>query len=466
MRILLINIALRPPTSRIFLPIGLGYIASAMKRAGFSFDLLDLDAHPQAPEAVEHFLSTNRYDVVATGCIVTGYRFVKWLSRIIKENYPETTIVVGNSVASSIPVLLLQKTGADIAVLGEGDETIVELLKTIEDKNELGGVRGIAYKINGEVKITPPRPIIPDINNIPIPDWNLFDVEVYIESQSKALDEPLPPIPRDQIRSFVINTARGCLYNCTFCYHVFRDQKYRWRSVESIIDELEYHHDRYGINHFYFHDELSFFSVKQAEAFASAMLARGPKIYWAASCRSGLFSKEEHLEVARKLKEVGALSLSFSLESASPEILKRMNKNVGPREFSRQVEICKRAGLAVHTSLVIGYPEETPETIRATIDCCIDNGVYPSIGYLLPQPGTPMYDYALQHKYIQDEEEYLLRIGDRQDLHLNITKIPDQELEALVKDELVRANRALDMDLQPDNLIKTSFYRNKPKSKE
>ncbi|MFA4903581.1 MAG: radical SAM protein [Desulfobaccales bacterium] len=466
MRILLINIALRPPPSRVYPPIGLGYIASAMKRAGFSFDLLDLDIQPKAPEEVENFLRTNRYDVVAMGCIVTGYKFVKWLSRIVKENYPESTIVVGNSVASSIPVLLLQKTGVDIAVLGEGDETIVELLKTIEDKRELGGVRGIAYKIDGEVKITPHRPIIPDINVIPIPDWDLFDIEAYIENQSKALDEPLPPIPRDQLRSFVINTARGCLHNCTFCYHVFQGEKYRWRSVESIIGELEYHNNRYDINHFYFHDELSFFSVKQAEEFANAMLAKRLKIYWAASCRSGLFTKEEHLEVAKKLKEVGGLALSFSLESTSPEILQRMHKNVGPLEFSQQVKICKRAGLAVHTSLVIGYPEETPETIKATIDCCIDNGVYPSIGYLLPQPGTPMYDYARQHKYIQDEEEYLLSMGDRQDLHVNMTKIPDQELEAIVKDEMARANRALGMDLQPDSLIKTSFYRTKSKPEE
>ena len=94
MKILVINIGLRPNPKLIMLPLGLGYVVSAIKRDGFEFDLLDLDAHPQPPEITEKYLRTHRYDVVAMGCIVTGYKYVKWLSRIIKDAFPDTMIIV------------------------------------------------------------------------------------------------------------------------------------------------------------------------------------------------------------------------------------------------------------------------------------------------------------------------------------------------------------------------------------
>ena len=108
---------------------------------------------------------------------------------------------------------------------------------------------------------------------------------------------------------------------------------------------------------------------------------------------------------------------------------------------------------------MIGYPNETPATIRATIDCCIENGIYPSTGYLLPQPGSPMYKYALEHGFIKDEEEYLLAMGDRQDLRLNMTSMSDEEMEAVVVAELTRCSEELRLNLKAEKLIKTGHFR-------
>jgi radical SAM superfamily enzyme YgiQ (UPF0313 family) len=430
-----------------------------MKRAGFEFDLLDMDAHPQSPEQTERFLRTHSYDVVAMGCIVTGYKYVKWLSATIKENFPETVVVVGNTVAQSIPKILLSKTDADVAVMGEGDEVIVELLERLQTSRNLEGIQGIWYRHEADFAQNPPRRVIEDLDNIPFPNWDLFDIEVYIQSMTKLRAEPLPPIPHEQIRVMTINTARGCPYNCTFCYHIFRGEKYRWRSAASVIREMQYHHEHYGINNFAFHDELTFFSIEQVASFAEALLAKGLHVYWKAECRSGLFVKDEHVEVVRKLKEAGCLELGFSLESSNLDILGWMNKRVGPDVFSRQVEILTRGGLAAATSIVIGYPNETEETIKATIDCCIANSIYPSTGYLLPQPGSPMYKWALEHGYIKDEEAYLLTMGDRQDLRLNMTQLADEQLEAIVKRELGRCNRELRLGLPEAGLLKTSYIR-------
>jgi len=119
----------------------------------------------------------------------------------------------------------------------------------------------------------------------------------------------------------------------------------------------------------------------------------------------------------------------------------------------------KRGGIASLTSLVFGYPIETEETIKSTIDACIANGIYPSTGYLLPQPGTPMYEYAIEQGYIKDEEAYLLVMGDRQDLRLNMTQMPGDEMENIVNRELERCSNELGIVLNEGSLLKTGSYR-------
>jgi len=466
MKILVINISLRPPPARKWPPVGLGYVVSAIKAAGFSFDLLDLDINPQPQAITEQYLQTHCYDIVIMGCIVTGYRHVKWITTAIKKAFPDTTIIVGNTVASSIPELLLKKTPVDIAVIGEGDETIVDLLSCLKESRDLAGVKGIWYRKNNQLLNTPPRPAIENLDEIPSPDWEIFNIEAYIENLSNSANEPLPPIPKEQIRYFPINTARGCPYKCSFCYHAFRDYKYRHRSSASVIDEMRKYHDKYGINFFSFGDELTFYSIKQADEFAELLIKSRLNVYWEGDCRSGLFTKEEDITTAKKLKQSGCMSLGYSLESADSDILKWMNKKTSVDAFNLQVELLRRAGIPTLTSIVFGFPNETEDSIKKTIDCCIKNRIYPSAGYLLPQPGSEIYQYAIDNGFITDEEEYLLKIGDRQDLHLNMTKMSDEELVSCVKKELARCAKELQIQLNGDHLLKTGFYHSPDERKK
>ena len=463
MKTLLINISLRPDSARKHLPIGLGYIATAIKNAGFSCDIMDLVAHYKTNEEIEEFFQNNSYDVVAMGCIVTGYKYIKYLSNVIKTNAPQTRIIVGNTVAQSIPDILLLNNPIDIGVMGEGDQTIVDLLKCIKESGDLKKVQGIFYREDGKIHYTEQRPMIKDIDSIPSPDWNLFDVEIYIKNLSESVNEPLPPIPRDKIRAITINTARGCPFKCTFCYHIFRDSKYRHRSPDSIINEMQLYKDLYGINLFIFNDELSFFSLKQAEQFADTLLQKKLNFFWTAECRGNLFATKEDLRIAQKLKDAGCLSMAFSLESAEPEILKWMNKGLMPEDFSKQVKILKQAGIPSLTSVVIGYPNETEDSIRKTLNFCLDNNIYPSVGYLLPQPGSEMYQYSVDNGLITDEEDYFLTMGDRQDLRINMTKLSDEQLTQIVEDELFKCSQALGLNMDKRNLIKTRYYRSPKK---
>ena len=150
--------------------------------------------------------------------------------------------------------------------------------------------------------------------------------------------------------------------------------------------------------------------------------------------------KDRLLNLAKKFVESGCVSAGYSLESGSDKILEAMNKKVKQKYFSEQVEICKEAGLITNTSLVMGYPQETPETIKQTMDQLEKLRVYPSTGFLLPLPETGMWNYAIDNGYITDIEYYLTQITERQDFSLNLTKMTEKQLKSEVVNGLNRLN--------------------------
>lgn len=462
MEILLINICLRKEPAVKLFPIGLGYIATAIKNAGFAFDLLDIDAHRYTDEQIEDFIRKKKYDVICMGCVVTGYKIVKILAAIARKYHPHSKIVVGNSVATSIVDTLLTRTETDIAVMGEGDETIVDLLKALAESKSLDEVRGICFIKNGKLFHTGARPVIKDISSLPFIDRSIFDTEIYIDSCRKRVNEPAP-IPRDEIRALQVSTARGCIAKCTFCYHNFQGTPFRFRTAESIIKEIKHLIREYSLNYIFFWDDLTFGSKNQVLEFSQKVLDEGISFYWIANCRANLFQSDEDIFIIEKAKEAGCTGLTYALESADPLILKDMNKNITVEQFSKQSSLIKKAGIPIWTSVVFGYPRETPETIRRTFDVCIENEIFPSAGYLQPYPGSKIYDYAVKNGFIQNEEEYLLNLGDRQDLRLNMTNMSDEEYEFHILEGLKQCNEKLNVGLNVDSLIKTQYFRAKRK---
>jgi len=332
-------------------------------------------------------------------------------------------------------------------------------LKTIESGGVLENVMGICFKKDGRVVITPRRQAIPDINEIPIPNYEFFDMEAYINKAREILAEPYP-IPQSQIRPFFINTARGCPFRCTFCYHVFKQDRYRFRSPQSILAEIKELQERYKVNYVQFNDELTFFSKQQVEAFVNEIIANKMHFYWTADCRATLFTRAD-VGLLKKMKKTGCVALGYSLESGEPDILKSMNKHIRVEDFIEQSKAIDEAGIGIKTSIVLGYPQETLETLKKTFDVCYDLNIYPSAGYLLPQPNTVMYVIAKEKGLIPDEEEYLLKAGDRQDFTLNFTQIPEDVFQNEVKKHLKRISDKIGLGLAEGQLLKTGHYKSK-----
>ena len=458
MRILLINICLRPESKLKLVPIGLAYIATAMKKAGFDFDILDIDVDRLSDQQIDQELEKDVYDVVCMGCIVTGYKMVKQLAAMVRAKSPNATIIVGNSVATSIPEILLKNTEADITVMGEGDLTIIEILESISHGKSWEYVEGICFKKNNAITATNKRELIKDISTLPVVDFSIFDIEKYISTSEFAVSDPLP-FKRSSTRALPVNTARGCIANCSFCYHVFKYHRYRYRTPSSICEEISQMILNYNLNYILLWDELTFFSKKQVKEFCREILDRKLCFAWGGSCRGNLFQEDKDLETIEMMKQAGCVRMGYSLESSDETILRFMNKRISVDQFSRQTKLFKKAGIPVVTSLVLGFPQETPATIEKTFDCCISNEIYPSAGYLLPQPGSAMYLYAIEHGYITDEEDYLMSMGDRQDLRLNMTSMSDEQFEHHVMKGLRRCNQMLGVGLDDSGLIKTQYYR-------
>lgn len=456
MKTLLINIALRPESPVKMFPVGLGYIATALSAARIDFDILDLELKRDIigdEEWLKDIFAD--YDVFLLGTIVTGYKHVKRFCSLIREAKPNAAIVVGNTVASSIPKILLVKTEADIAVIGEGDIAVPKILEYLLSYKFAGSGKPTA-KIMGEWS---ERDYVKDLDTLPFIDFSLWDTEAYIENAPMQVNDPLPsgPISNDKVRALPINTARGCPCRCGFCCHAFVLYPYRQRSIDNVLTEARSLIKRYELNLIGFSDELTFPTKDYARKFSQEVLYRDLRFYWVAQCRAGTFGPGDG-EMIDLMKTAGCVGASFALESADKSILLSMQKDITVKAFEEQTAIFHQHDLPVWTSLVLGYPQETPETIQKTFDVCARNGVYPSIGYLLPQPSTPIYEYARKIGRIEDEEKYILGMGDRQDLYLNLTTMSDEEFEDHVMAGAARCRDAVGVDLPDDKLIKSGHY--------
>ena len=452
MKTVFINISLRPESRHRALPVGLAYVMTAVKKVRIDFDLIDMDIDNLSLADLEEILENRIYDVYAFGCIVTGYRWVKRISTIIKKVNPGAIIIAGNSVATSIPKLLLSGTEVNIAVLGEGDNTMPELLQAIDCGKDYRGVRGIAFSENGKLITTNKRPIEPDLDKIGFPDWEIFNLEEY--KIHERVDANV--FKKDTANLFPLNSARGCPFSCTFCYHVFKEVKYRRYSEDAIIDEIQRLHHRYGADYIAFFDELTFPNLNSIQRLVRRINELDFGVGWSAQCRADLFSRKD-IGFIKDLKASGCDRLSFSLENGDEKILAAMNKKITVSSFTEQADTMWAGGIVPTTSVIFGYPQETSETIRKTIAVCEMSNLFPSVGFLLPLPGTPIYDWAKKHDFISNEEEYLERIGDRQDLHINLTGMSDERFIDTVRSELEKlANK---QGLKLESVFKTVTYQ-------
>lgn len=417
MKILLVN---PPCRTALVLPLGLGYIASVLRNDGHTVSIMDLNMKNLPMDSVEKEIADSYWDVVGIGGLSTAYKFVKTFSAAAKKVSPRTKVIAGNMVSTASPHLLLDHADIDICVIDEGEDTVIELMRRLNDFPELEDVNGIAFKKDDKFIKTHPRKRIVDLDKIPYPAWDLFSMEDYIATT----------IHREYgRRSINVSAVRGCPFQCVYCSRPFGPIVHR-RSTKSVIAELKELKRNYNIEFVCFSDDLFTLDKRWVMEFCDAMIGERIGIGWSSSARVNLVD----WEFLKKLKKAGCEILGYGFESGSQKILDNMRKNVTVKQAEDAIRLTRKAGIIVEGSFMIGMAGETEETVNETVDFIKRTGLtLHRFFYTTPFPDTVLYKMAKdmgRMKY--DEDEYMSLLGEMYSTFLvNLTDMPDEELKSL-----------------------------------
>lgn len=431
MRVLLINPTIREWAKPNVLPLGLAYIASVLRNAGHEVEMMDINAHRWDREEVEKRIKDANFDVAGIGAIVTVYKYVKRLISTLKKYHPGKKIIVGGSMGTSIPHIMLDKTDADIACIGEGEVTMVELIDAIENSRDLADVDGIWFKgENGGIHENENRTPVKDLDSVPMPAWDLFPMDIYLKNpvgapnRNKWLNGSTDD---SNILSMNLSATRGCPYKCIYCYHDFMGQKYRHRSPENIVTEMKTLHEKYGVEYFHFIDDE--FCLKRSFVYDFCEKVKAVfknKVTWGCSGRVNLMTED----LIAAMADAGCVLIGYGIESGSQKMLDVMKKRVTVEQAKTAVRLTVKYLGWADCSFMIGIPGENQETIQETVDFCKELGLTPEvIFFTTPYPGTELYQMALSQGKIKDEEEYLLGLGEQgEEVRVNFTEFSDEQL--------------------------------------
>jgi len=372
-------------------PLNLMYLAAALEKDSAEVNIIDDDLKQKGPNKLANEISKLDPNVVGitatTASINTALNYID----SIKKNLPNVLTVVGGSHATFLPEDTLKECkGLDVVVIGEGEETIVDLTNNYIKNGfkNLNEVKGIAYKNNGVIKRSESRELIKNLDEIPFPARHLLPFESYGTSEDE---------------SGGVITSRGCVFNCGYCSSsLIMGKKFRGRSPSNVVDELEELANKYKIRDIAFLDDTFMLNKRRAQSIANAIKERGLDISFVASSRVDKVDKK----LLESLKQSGMATLYYGVESGSQRILNLMKKGITLKQAENAVKTAKNVGVDILTSFILGYPGETPDEMDKTIKFAIKlDADYSQFSVLTPFPGTPVY-YELKSKNLLDTEHW------------------------------------------------------------
>ena len=405
--------ALRPS-----MPLGLAYIAASLRRQGHRLSVLDAVA--EAPDQVTregriHRLGLTpeeileRLDPEAEAFAVTNMWSFSWplvreILRGIKAARPDVPLICGGEHFTGLPEFSLREAPIDYIVLGEGDETAVELFAALEAGLPVEDVGGLAYLSGGEFVRTPKRARTTAIDELPWPAWDLFDLATYNKYDLVTGLHAGKTVP--------ILATRGCPYSCTYCSSPrMWTTKYVTREPIDVADEIEFYYRHLGARNFPFQDLTAIVKRDWIVEFCNELLDRGLEgITW--QFPSGTRCEVIDDEVANLLLRSGGRALAFAPESGSERTRKLIKKRMKTDSLLDAVEASVRNKLNITAFLVLGFPHDTKadlkDTERLVRRLAIQGIDDIAIGFFFPIPNTELYDMLLERGDVALEDDFLL----------------------------------------------------------
>lgn len=368
-------------------PLGVMYLAAVVKlriTPAPDVEIIDLGAQGVSLQQLESKIEKEKPDIIGISALTYVARAVKLIAESIGRVSPGTPIIVGGPHASIFYDHLLKSTPIDIAVIGEGEVTFVDLVEKIRDGRDWRDTLGIAYRNeNGEIIKNSPQPAIADLDGIPLPAWDLIDIPIYNKfGDMNGYMAAWPHMP--------IFTSRACPYGCIYCHQIF-GKKFRARSVESTVEEIRTLVYDHGIKEIHIVDDIFNWDIDRAKNICRAIIKEGIKVKIAFP--NGIRGDKLDEELIELLAEAGCYSMTFAVETASPRIQKLLRKFADLEKLERLIAKAYDAGILTFGFFMLGFPTETREEMEDTIDFACRSKMLKAVFFsVVPYPRTKMYD--------------------------------------------------------------------------
>ena len=400
MRIALIN----PPYLIIYqklniqqsasIPLGLLYIAAALEKAGHDVKVFDPNLHnTPLPELVSQLESFGP-QLIGLTSVTPTFNAAKQIAAELKKQWPAVPIVMGGPHVSVLPEQSLRLSPfIDYIVVGEGEETLVELIRIMEQPSrDFSAVRGLCYRRDGSVVLNAARPLIQDLDSIPYPAYHMLPVKEYAPSVVYRVRE----------KSIFVMSSRGCPASCTFCANQVTGRRWRVHSIDYFMGLIHDTVEKYDIRHFHFVDDNFMADQKRVAEICRRILADGLSITWF------IFARTDHcqdVELLKLMKQAGCVFIQFGIESGDEQILRQLGKKVSKETMHQACMNCKKVGIDYFNSFMIGGPGETEASVRKSVDYAIElDSIMAGFNILIPYPGTAIFKKYYQKDFAENAD--------------------------------------------------------------
>ncbi|MEM2098283.1 MAG: radical SAM protein [Candidatus Bathyarchaeia archaeon] len=359
---------------QLFLPLGLAYIAAVLKQEKHEVTIIDCPALEIDHEKLAARLASLKPDIVGITSMTPTIQSTLLSAQAAKKACADTTVVLGGPHATFMDKQILeQEPAVDIVVRGEGEETLLEIAQNITQTKDLSKVGGVTFRHGKQIIQTPSRSFIKDLDQLPYPAYGDFPLTKY-----RLFGKLYLPII----------TSRGCPFQCSFCTtsRMF-GKDYRIRSPKNIVDELEFLKNTYNADAFTFYDDTLTLDKNRIFKICDEIKTRKLDVPWDCQTRVDQISKE----IVDKMRETNCQQVFFGVESGCQKILDAVKKRTTVEQNMKAIKLAKEAGLFVAISIIIGYPGETLEMVKETLDFI--RKAEPDDVYLCiatPYPGTEL----------------------------------------------------------------------------
>ena len=422
----------------IHLPLGPAYLAAALEAAGAEVEIYDMQAHHYTNDELAEYLDRSEFSLICVGFLSARFDTVQPLLEVIAEHKNNGSwLVLGGHGPSATPEWMLENTPADIVCVGEAEETIVELYKWCVEFEPLllSEIKGIVYRgWMAGFKSTGRRKPVQDLDSIPFPAWHLFDMDLY----SSAL-QLWGMEPGDKALTMI--TSRGCTNRCSFCFRL--EKGIRVRSVSSVVAEMKYLRDEYGITGYFLNDELFVASKLRLFELREALKENDLHIKFSCNIRVDFFD----YEIAECLKEIGCVFANIGFESCDQKVLDLMKKHATVEQNHEAAQICNSVSIPCGLNLLWGMPGDSAKSLQDNVDFIKKYTHHDQLRTIRPvtcYTGTPLYDQAIAEGKLEGATDFYNKFTNSDLIFINFMNIPDEEAYKL----LFAANKELILDYQ------------------